>query len=93
MGADLSRNIHIGFPFKYHHAVRASELKHGKHFALGQSLAYDFVGNFKSVREAQQAGRRYAEDLVHNSMAGGRLSLAFPVACSVATYPARRLSP
>ena len=36
---------------------------------------YDFVGNFKSVREAQQAGRRYAEDLVHNSMAGGRLSL------------------
>jgi len=28
-----------------------------------------------SVREAQQAGRRYAEDLVHNSMAGGRLSL------------------
>ena len=36
---------------------------------------YDFVGNFKSVREAQQAGRRYAEDLVHTSMAGGRLSL------------------
>ena len=36
---------------------------------------YDFVGNFKSAREAQQAGRRYAEDLVHNSMAGGRLSL------------------
>ena len=36
---------------------------------------YDFVGNFKSIREAQQAGRRYAEDLVHNSMAGGRLSL------------------
>ena len=36
---------------------------------------YDFVGNFKSVRGAQQAGRRYAEDLVHNSMAGGRLSL------------------
>ena len=36
---------------------------------------YDFVGNFKSVREAQTAGRRYAEDLVHNSMAGGRLSL------------------
>ena len=36
---------------------------------------YDFVGNFKSVREAQTAGRRYAEDLVHNSMAGGHLSL------------------
>ena len=36
---------------------------------------YDFVGNFKSVLEAQQAGRRYAEDLVHNSMAGGRLTL------------------
>ena len=36
---------------------------------------YDFVGNYRSVVEAQQAGRRYAEDLVHNSMAGGRLSL------------------
>ena len=36
---------------------------------------YDFVGNYRSVREAQQAGRRYAKDLVHNSMAGGRLSL------------------
>ena len=36
---------------------------------------YDFVGNFKSVRDAQQAGRRYAEELVHNSMSGGRLSL------------------
>ena len=36
---------------------------------------YDFVGNFKSVREAQKAGRQYAQDLVHNSMAGGRLSL------------------
>ena len=36
---------------------------------------YDFVGNFKSIREAQRAGRLYAEDLVHNSMAGGRLSL------------------
>ena len=36
---------------------------------------YDFVGNFKSVREAQQAGRRYAEDLVHHSVASGRLAL------------------
>ena len=36
---------------------------------------YDFVGNFKTVKEAHQAGRRYAEDLVHNSMAGGHLSL------------------
>ena len=36
---------------------------------------YDFVGNFKTVGEAQHAGRRYAEDLVHNAMAGGRLSL------------------
>ena len=36
---------------------------------------YDFVGNFKSIREAQTAGRRYAEDLVRNSMASGRLSL------------------
>ena len=39
---------------------------------------YDFVGNFKSVREAQQAGRRYVEDLVHNSIAGGHLSLKQP---------------
>ena len=29
----------------------------------------------RAFGEAQQAGRRYAEDLVHNSMAGGRLSL------------------
>ena len=43
--------------------------------ATNDGKEYDFVGNFKSVREAQQAGRRYAEDLVHNSMAGGRLSL------------------
>ena len=35
---------------------------------------YDFVGNFKSVREAQNAGRRYASDLVHNSFSGGRLA-------------------
>ena len=35
---------------------------------------YDFVGNFKSVREAQNAGRRYASDLVHNSLSGGRLA-------------------
>ena len=35
---------------------------------------YDFVGNFKSVREAQSAGRRYASDLVHNSLSGGRLA-------------------
>ena len=27
---------------------------------------YDFVGNYRSGREAQKAGRRYAEDLVHN---------------------------
>ena len=36
---------------------------------------YDFVGNFKSVREAQQAAAATPEDLVHNSMSGGRLSL------------------
>ena len=36
---------------------------------------YDFVGNYKTVREAQQAGRRFAEDFAHNSMTGGRLSL------------------
>lgn len=43
--------------------------------ATADGKEYDFVGNFNSVREAQQAGRRYAEDLVHNSMPGGRLSL------------------
>ena len=36
---------------------------------------YDFVGNYKSVKEAQKAGRRYATDLLHNSLSGGRLSL------------------
>ena len=35
---------------------------------------YDFVGNFTSVREAQNAGRRYASDLVHNSLSVGRLA-------------------
>tara|TARA_B100001093_G_C26782951_1_gene995447 strand:+ start:958 stop:1215 length:258 start_codon:yes stop_codon:yes gene_type:complete len=36
---------------------------------------YDFVGNFNSIQEAQQAGRRYVSDLLHNSLSGGRLSL------------------
>ena len=36
---------------------------------------YDFVGNFKSVREAQTAGRRYAEGLAHNSIAKADHSL------------------
>ena len=36
---------------------------------------YDFVGNFKSIQEAQKAGRRYVSDLLHNSLSGGRLSL------------------
>ena len=36
---------------------------------------YDFVGNFKSITDANKAGRRYASDLVHNSISGGRLSL------------------
>ena len=36
---------------------------------------YDFVGNFKSIREAQTAGRRYAEGLAHNSIAEADYSL------------------
>tara|TARA_B100001093_G_C26745589_1_gene978684 strand:- start:465 stop:722 length:258 start_codon:yes stop_codon:yes gene_type:complete len=36
---------------------------------------YDFVGNFRSIQEAQTAGRRYVQDLLHNSLSGGRLSL------------------
>ena len=36
---------------------------------------YDFVGNFKSISDANKAGRRYASDLVHNAISGGRLSL------------------
>ena len=36
---------------------------------------YDFVGNFKSITDANKAGRRYASDLVHNAISGGRLSL------------------
>ena len=37
--------------------------------------AYDFVGNFKSIADANKAGRRYASDLLHNSVSGGRLSV------------------
>ncbi len=37
--------------------------------------AYDFVGNYKSVQEAQKAGQRYVSDLLHASLSGGRLSL------------------
>ena len=36
---------------------------------------YDFVGNFKSVREAQIAGRRYAAGLAHNSIVEADYSL------------------
>ena len=36
--------------------------------------AYDFVGNFKSVEEAQKAGRRYVSDLAHNSLSEGSLA-------------------
>ena len=37
-------------------------------------IEYDFVGNYKSIRDAQMAGRRYATDLMHNSMSGGQLA-------------------
>ena len=36
---------------------------------------YDFVGNFKTVREAQKAGRRYVSDLLHHSFPEGQLVL------------------
>lgn len=36
---------------------------------------YDFVGSFKSVADANKAGRRYASDLLHNSISGGCRSL------------------
>ena len=36
---------------------------------------YDFVGNFKTVREAQKAGRRYVTDLLHHSLPDGQLTL------------------
>ena len=35
---------------------------------------YDFVGNFKTVREAQKAGRRYVADLLHHSFSDGQLA-------------------
>ena len=35
---------------------------------------YDFVGNFKTVREAQKACRRYVADLLHHSFSYGPLS-------------------
>ena len=37
-------------------------------------IEYDFVGNYKSIRDAQKAGRRYATYLMHNSMSGGQLA-------------------
>ena len=36
---------------------------------------YDFVGNFKSIADANKAGHKYASDLLRNSISGGRLSL------------------
>ena len=35
---------------------------------------YDFVGNFKTVREAQKAGRRFVADLLHYSFSDRPLS-------------------
>jgi hypothetical protein len=37
-------------------------------------VEYDFVGNYKSIRDAQQAGRRYATDLMHDSISCGQLA-------------------
>ena len=36
---------------------------------------YDFVGNFKNIRDAQRAGRRYVQDHIHSIMLRARLSL------------------
>ena len=50
------------------------------HYAVSATLdgrEYDFVGNFKSITDANRAGRRYASDLLHNSVSGGRLSLRY----------------
>ena len=43
--------------------------------ATANGREYDFVGNFKSITDANKAGRRYASDLMHNFGSGGRLSL------------------
>ena len=37
-------------------------------------IEYYSVGKYNSVRDAQKAGRRYATDLMHNSMSRGRLA-------------------
>ena len=42
--------------------------------ATVDGIEYDFVGNYKSIRDAQKAGRRYASDLMHNSMSRGQLA-------------------
>ena len=42
--------------------------------ATVDGIEYDFVGNYKSIRDAQRAGRRYATNLMHNSMSRGQLS-------------------
>ena len=36
-------------------------------------IEYDFVGNYKTIRDAHLAGRRYTINLLHNSLSGGRL--------------------
>ena len=41
--------------------------------ATMDGIEYDFVGNFKSIRDAHSAGRRYTLNLLHNSLSGGRL--------------------
>ena len=46
-----------------------------QYMVFPDGIEYDFVGNYKSIRDAQKAGRRYATDLMHNSMS--REQLAF----------------
>ena len=41
--------------------------------ATMDGIEYDFVGNYKSIRDAHSAGRRYTLNLLHNSLSGGRL--------------------
>ena len=43
--------------------------------ATMDGIEYDFVGNYKSIRDAHSAGRGYTTNLLHNSLSGGRLGL------------------
>ena len=44
--------------------------------ATMDGIEYDFVGNYKSIRDAHAAGRLYSSNLLHNSLSGGRLGFS-----------------